>query len=356
MSLYAQQYPNPSRIVTGTPVLSNDDVVLYCNTSSGAVTINLLDIPNDYWMTTYKLYVVDNSNNAATNNITINAGTGQTINAQASVTINTNGGSAIVRIAGNTQYVCEPIASTLNDTGWIDLEGFAHISTANTRKPQYRVYGKQVFFRGTAIIPLSSASNGSTLVPMTEAGTGAYYVNDAYQYVYQGTGGCLLDSNGSAAFNLGNSIFPSDSNVSIDKLYQTGFQIASRVVKTRDANSGVALSTIFNTYITPTNSLVVQTYKDLELNPYIPNPVLGLGSGGARQLISKVKNGQYVLNWTNTLGSAGYTQSAVANTGYTRIWASPSATNTFNFDCDPAEETDIGGFQINLDGLTAFTR
>lgn len=353
MSLYAQQYPNPSRIVTGTPVLSNDDVVLYCNTSSGAVTINLLDIPNDYWMTTYKLYVVDNSNNAATNNITINAGTGQTINAQASVTINTNGGSAIVRIAGNTQYVCEPIASTLNDTGWVNLEGFSHISSGNTRKPQFRVYGKQVYFRGTAIIPLSSASNGSTLVPMTEAGTGAYYVNDAYAYVYQGTGGCTLNSNGSAAFNQGNSIFPSGYSVAIDKMYQTGFQIASRVVKTRDANAGVALSSVFNVYIDSTGVLTLQTYKDVELNPYIPNPAIGLGSGGARQLISKVKSGQYVVLWTQ--GVNGYTQSSVNNAVYTRTWSVPSASNTFLFDCDPAEETEIGGFQVNLDGLVAFT-
>jgi hypothetical protein len=353
MSLYAQQYPNPSRIVTGTPIINNDDVVLYCNTSSGAVTINLLDIPNDYWMTTYKLYVVDNSNNASTNNITINAGTGQTINAQSSVTINTNGGSAIVRISGNTQYVCEPIASTLNDTGWVDLSGFSWISSSNTRKPQFRIYGKQVYFRGTAILPLSSASNGSVLIPMTESGVGAFYVNDAYAYVYQGAGGCLLNVNGSASFNLGNSVFPDGYNVTIDKLYQTGFQLSSRVVKTRNANSGVALSAIFNIYIDTNNSLTVQTYKDLELNPHIPNPSIGLGSGGARVINSQVKTGENVINWQQA--TTGYTQSTTSFPSYTRQWVVPSNSNQFLFDCDPAEETQIGGFQINLDGLIAFT-
>jgi hypothetical protein len=353
MSLYAQQYPNPSRIVTGTPIINNDDVVMYCNTSSGPVTINLLDIPNDYWMTTYKLYVVDNSNNASTNNITINAGAGQTINAQSSVTINTNGGSAIVRISGNTQYVCEPIASTLNDTGWVDLLGFSWISTSNTRKPQFRIYGKQVFFRGTAIVPLSNVSNGEDLVTMTESGIGAYYVNDPYPYVYQGTGGCLLDTNGSAAFNLGNSIFPSAYNVTIDKFYQTGFQLASRVVKTRNANSGVALSTILNTFITTTGVLTIQTYKDLELSPFIPNPSIGLGSGGARVLNSQVKIGENVINWQQA--TTGYTQSTTSFPNYTRQWVVPSNSNQFLFSCDPAEETEIGGFQINLDGLIAFT-
>ena len=78
MSLPATKYPTNMRVVTGTPIIYNDDVVLLCDTSAGAVTINLLDIPNGYWSTQYKLYVIDNSNNAGTNNITINAGTGQT--------------------------------------------------------------------------------------------------------------------------------------------------------------------------------------------------------------------------------------------------------------------------------------
>ena len=353
MSMYSTIYQNPSRIVTGTPVLNNDDVVLYCNTSTGAVTINLLDIPNNYWLTTWKLYVVDYSNNAATNNITINAGTGQTINAQSSININTNGGSAIVRISGNTTFVCEPIASTLNDTGWVNLKGFGHIPDGNSRFPQFRVYGKQVYFRGTAIIPLSSVANGSTQVIMTDSGIGAYYVNQPYPYVYQGTDGCVLDANGSLAFNQGYSIFPPSYNVPIDKMYQTGFQIASRVVATNNANSAVALSSIFNVYITPSGVLNVQTYKDVELNPYVPNPTNGLGSGGARQLISRVQRGEYVVNWKTQAN--GWTQSSILNTGNTRNWTIPSATNTFLFSCDPAEETDIGGFQINLDGLIAFT-
>jgi phage baseplate assembly protein gpV len=353
MSLPTQLYPNPSRIVVGTPTIYNDDVVLYCDTTLAAVTINLLDIPDAYWSTQYKLYIVDFKNNASTHNITINAGSGQTINAASSVTINTNGGSAIVRISGNTTYVCEPIANTLNDTGWVDLNGFSWISSANSRKPQFRIYGKQVFFRGTAIVPLSNTIGGDLLIPMTEAGIGAYYVNDAYPYVYQGSGGCVLNSSGALQFNEGNSIFPSGYSVSLDKLYQTGYQLATRVVKTRDANSGVALSSVFNTYISSTGVLTLQTYKDIESSPYIPNPVFGIGSGGARQLISRVKLGEYVVNWQTQAN--GWTQSSIINTGNIRNWTIPSGSNQFLFSCDPAEETDIGGFQVNLDGLTAFT-
>lgn len=105
MSLYAQIYPNPSRIVSGTITINNDDVVLYCDTSSAAVTINLISIPSGYWMTTWKLYVVDNSNNAGTNNITINAPSGFLINGQSSLTLNANKQTALIRIASNTNFI-----------------------------------------------------------------------------------------------------------------------------------------------------------------------------------------------------------------------------------------------------------
>jgi hypothetical protein len=105
MSLFQTQYPNNSRVVSGTPAIFKDDVVLLCDTSSGAVTINLLDIPNNYWNTTWKLYVVDNSSNASVNNITINAGTGQTINGASSITLSTNDESAVIRISANNQFI-----------------------------------------------------------------------------------------------------------------------------------------------------------------------------------------------------------------------------------------------------------
>jgi hypothetical protein len=107
MALFSTTYKNPSRIVSGTPQLFADDVVLLCNTSGSAVVINLLEIPADYWNTTWKLYVVDNSSNAGTNNITINAPSGYTINNQASVVINQNDGECVVRISSNTSFLAE---------------------------------------------------------------------------------------------------------------------------------------------------------------------------------------------------------------------------------------------------------
>jgi len=110
LQLPSMKYPNTQRTVSGVVDVFPDDVVLNCNTSTGAVTINLAEIPYNatsgqgFWSTQYKLYINDISNNAGTNNITVVAGTGQTLNNQPTLVLNTNGASCYIMIAGNTEY------------------------------------------------------------------------------------------------------------------------------------------------------------------------------------------------------------------------------------------------------------
>ncbi len=108
MILGSQKYQNTSRTITG---LLNDvytsDVLLFCDTSAGAVSLNLLEIPSGFWNTNYKLYVIDLSNNAQTNNITIIAPVGYQINNSNNFAISINGGIALIRIVNNTDYSVE---------------------------------------------------------------------------------------------------------------------------------------------------------------------------------------------------------------------------------------------------------
>lgn len=109
-NLFEQKYPNNIRVVSGlNNIPYQDDCVIECDTSLGAVSINLLDIPvtNNvgFWSTQYKLYIVDKSNNAGTNNITVNAPLGTKINGGASFLISSNGASLLVRVASNNNYV-----------------------------------------------------------------------------------------------------------------------------------------------------------------------------------------------------------------------------------------------------------
>lgn len=105
MTLFSQKYSNNIRTVTGTPQLYNDDVVLECDTTLAPVVINLQEIPENKWNTLWKLYIVDKSGNSAVNNITINAGSTQTINGQASITLAVNNGVALIRIVDNGKFI-----------------------------------------------------------------------------------------------------------------------------------------------------------------------------------------------------------------------------------------------------------
>jgi hypothetical protein len=106
MAMNATKYPNNIRTVSGLNVaVFDNDVELSVNTSTLACSINLPAITTGYWNTTWKLYVFDASNNAATNNITINAGSGQTINGASTLVISTNSGGIMIRCLSNTSFI-----------------------------------------------------------------------------------------------------------------------------------------------------------------------------------------------------------------------------------------------------------
>ena len=114
MSLPKTKYPNNQRVVSGSVNVTSTDVVLLCDTSNSPVTINLMTIPSDgaggytaegFWSTQYKLYVVDFTQNSAVNNITISAPAGFKINSQTSQVLNNNGGSLIIEVVSNEDYI-----------------------------------------------------------------------------------------------------------------------------------------------------------------------------------------------------------------------------------------------------------
>lgn len=122
------KYKNNERTVSGTVNVENSDVLINVNTSLVPCTIYLKEIPPNYWSTLYKLYVKDITGNAATNNITIVAPIGYSINNQQQITIDVNGGGAIIRIQDNIDYnaslnYCCAIERSLN--GYItQTQGF----------------------------------------------------------------------------------------------------------------------------------------------------------------------------------------------------------------------------------------
>ena len=110
-TLYSTQIPNNQRTANGVVAVRLDDVLLNCDTTTGPVTINLLQIPSGYWNTEYVIYVKDAGGLAATNNITINAPAGFFINGAASFTMAANSETCKVTISSNVDYLCENSAT-----------------------------------------------------------------------------------------------------------------------------------------------------------------------------------------------------------------------------------------------------
>lgn len=159
--LFKTKYPNNSRVVSGAVTTYRDDVILLCDTSGAPVTIDLFDIPTDFWSTQYKLYIVDNSNNASVNNITINAGGGQLLNGSASLVLNTNGAGVLIRILSNTNF----LGTLTNIVGGGGVSSVTGLNTDNTDPAnpiiEISVDGVTVTGAGTPADPLVAVGGGS---------------------------------------------------------------------------------------------------------------------------------------------------------------------------------------------------
>ena len=189
--LPATQYPNNSRIVSGTVSVTTDDSILLCDTTTAAVTINLQEIPAGSWNTNYKLYVADNNNNASANNITIVAPAGYLINGQPSITINTNKGTALIRINTDTSY----IANLSSGTG---TSGYTTIQDEGVALPQRTVLN--FVGRGVTVTDIAGVTtatiNGTNIINVTWAAINTLITNasivDGQYYRITNAGGSDL--------------------------------------------------------------------------------------------------------------------------------------------------------------------
>lgn len=160
--LSSNKYKTPFRIVTGTPQLFPNDVVLLCDTLLAPVVINLLDIPTNYWSTQWKLYIVDFSNNSAVNNITINAGVGQLVNGVASFVINTNGAYSKITVGADAKFLSQNSTVTGGGGG-----GYSIIQDEGVPLPLQTV----IDFQGAGVTAINGV--GKTIITIPGGGGGA---------------------------------------------------------------------------------------------------------------------------------------------------------------------------------------
>lgn len=356
MSLYSTPYPNPTRTISGVAQIYEDDVVLAVDTTSIACSISLLEIPDNHWNTNWKLYLVP-TETVLTHTITIIAGTGQTINGAASVVFAVGPSNKIkISISSNNSYMAEidsfTAISPIVDSGWVNLLGFDHLTGWNKR-PQFRVLGKQLFFRGTIIVPMATDDKGENLAPIGLDGTAGFYADLSFAWVFQGVHGCTLDQ-GKIFFNKDANVFPAPFNaIAIPDETSFGLKMLTRTtIALVSSTDPVLLHSVGELIITSDNKLVLKSYENLEnsnQNVYVSN---GDGLGGSHQIITNIRENQYVPNW-NFAGGGSVTSSAVTDASpFSREFL--VAGDQFTFDMNAALAENLGGFQLILDGFHTF--
>lgn len=270
----------------------------------------------------------------------------------------------------NLTYTSGTLSAAVQDTGWHCLNGFDHYTVGSgmtINKPQVRRIGNVLHFRGYAVVPLDSATAPGNVVDfLYKGGTNTYEGTSSGpasgSTPFQGTGGMTILGGGGLQFNKGNSVIPLavlPAGYTLDGGYSTGIRVALRQMDTGSCST--ALTTMTNIAITASGSLVWGTFCDAE-----ESIVAGCNPGAwstshLNYIISHVTEGQKVTDFK--ISAATYASPVATNplNVYSSALAVGNQTaqpyfksDTYPITIDANNPNHIGGFQVILDGLTAF--
>ena len=263
----------------------------------------------------------------------------------------------------NLTYSSGTLSAVVVDTGWVNLNGFAYMSSS-LGKPQCRRIGNQIHFRGYVIVPMGNASSGAGGT-INSAPNSDSYVPLAYGNTFNTvTSGNAADSceligynggvwsSGTAIglrFNRGNSVIPTavlPVGQSLDGQYSLGTrQIIARTVRSVGGDNA-ALHSLVTVFITSTGDLQVSSILyDENFTGTVGYEYSGIG----RHLISNIISGENIPTYTPAAPSI-FNAAAVGAyqgniTGVNDTWA-------FSQNAGHADE--LGGFIIQLSGLSTF--
>ena len=260
-----------------------------------------------------------------------------------------------------------PLSSILIDSGWQPLLGFGFLPASGFPVPSFRVVGRQIFFKGTVIIPLGTGgvTSGAPVNYISEA---TYAALATVAPSYSGAGSVVVDGSGkdSLIFNQGNSVLPSSVTINgasypivLDGNYQlgnaafgvSGVTIARRVLSAASGTPPVTYTGVGSVTITSAGLLIYDSFRDGEDGGGVL-PVAAVGGSPLRFISSKVALNSYVLDFTAIAsGSLTSSASATAQT-YTIPVVSPNVQHPVTLDA--MDVSTIGGFSFSLNGLTAF--
>jgi hypothetical protein len=255
----------------------------------------------------------------------------------------------------NLDFTANVLTARINDTGWIDLNGFGYYTGAETLalKPQARRIGNAVHFRGLVNIPIDDGTGVPVLWQYSNSpSVDTYYLSTTVTPATVGADSVNLATAGTVTFNQGLSVIPTtimDAGELFDNTYGTQFLIGTRPVQIDAAPvTSTILSGLFNLSITSTKTLVASLPKNAEQNAF--SGTNAHNTSHLNYIVSHVRSGEFVPKFDNV--NTNVNSNALAGT--IPLNMEYDANLTYPFSCNANDEQEVGGFRFILDGLTAY--
>ena len=247
------------------------------------------------------------------------------------------------------------VSAKILDTGWIDLEGFDYYTGVDTLalKPQARRIGNVVHFKGLITIPIDDGGGAALAWQYQSAPpVDTYYLSSTVTPATSGPGSVILATAGSLTFNQGTSVIPTTImglGENFDDSYAMTFVVGTRPCEVDAAPvTSTILSGLFNVSISSTKLLTLSLPKNAEQNSF--SGTAAFNTSHLNYIISHVRSGDNVPEFANIVTNVNSHPGA----GTIGLDLRYSATNIYPFSCNANDEQQVGGFRIQLDGLTAY--
>lgn len=292
-------------------------------------TMNVADLLNNTWIVLCDIY----------------NGTNVTVTGATTNTIQTT-------VTGGPAYT---ISSKVLDTGWVDLDGFGFYTGAFTDslRPRVRRIGNVLHFKGQVMVPIDDGAGAPLLwqyqiVPPVDT----YYLSTTVTPASIGPGSVVTNTNGVITFNQGNIVIPTSvMGVAelLDDDYTKNFTLGYRQVQIDNApDTSTILSTVGNLIINSNKTLKLSLAKNAEQNLF--SGAAAYNTSHLNYIISHVRSGDYVPKFDNI--NTNVNSNAAAGT--IPLNMEYDTNLRYQFDCNANDESNLGGFIFQLDGLIAY--
>ena len=269
------------------------------------------------------------------------------------------------------------LTANIQDTGWVDLNGFEFYAPGVGR-PQCRRIGNVVHFRGTVVIPLETIPGGAPLQFNNSAGSNTYITQTTVAPSVSGAGSVYLDINGAIYFNANNSVIPSSvvsptasGGFYFDNAYVKPFTLGTRgilIENSVDATDLISttLNTVGTLLITKDGKLGITIVRDgEETNVSIYQSNYSFHTSHLNYIISHVVTNEFVPNFqalATTVHSSAASGVQTVDIDHTQsgTWTiARSAPTTpliykYRFPFNGNDINSLGGVVYNLDGLMTY--